>query len=606
MRISRPENCQAFCRFGPRRQVSFHVTYLMVVRNPASVIMGTNQKPHMQLSITYRLLFYSPVLFFCAANASAAVVDVLGALSPGDFSAYIAPQTYRDWGNEPSVAVNPTNPQEIIISSFAYGSWVSSSTAQLWHSTDGGNSWFISFAMPTPFPSSTFFIDDQVFAFDGAGTLHCALLAYDSSSGSDSVYHGVTSDPNTSAAWTWNNTPVAADNASGFVDQPWIAISGNTVAVAYDNFNSSFTFSEERVAISTDFGVTFSAGLNQAVCAPGRVNTSIVNPGLRIAADALGDVFMLCGMRTNNNLSGIPLINYRLNRFSAGGSAWDFTSATPDAIGGLAITNGPSRQGNSSTFSFGGINYLLGNLTAIAVNTNGTRVYVVYGMSDVNSINHLYLQRLQPSGSNLVLSGPPLNLSSANFSAALPSVAVADNGVVGFMFDEFDGAAFHIHLAISYDEGASIATNADLYTFSTNGMAFGYGTTPSSHNRLLGDYARMIAYKNVFYGTFAGRGNVSAGSNITTNDICPFFFSRDVSLAQPIIVDIFRTGINVQLDFSGTPGAAYYVQATSSLSPPVAWQDVSTNVASVSTGQWSYTQPTSAFSRRFFRASQKP
>jgi hypothetical protein len=559
----------------------------------------------MHFSLISRLLLYGIIVCVYASDADAAVVDVLGNLGASDFNAYIAPQSYRDWGNEPSVVVNPTNPQEIIISSFAYGSWISSSTAQLWHSTDGGNSWFVSFSMPTPFLGGTFFVDDQIFAYDNSGMLHCALLAYDSGSGSDAVFHGVTSNPNNSSSWAWNSTPVAADNPSGFVDQPWIAVSGNTVAVAYDNFNSSFTFSEERVAISTDLGATFSAGLNQAVCAPGRVNTSIVNPGLRIAADALGDVFMLCGMRTNNNVSGIPMINYRLNRFSAGGSAWDFTSATPDAIGGLAITNGPSRQGNSSTFSFGGINYLLGNITAIAVNTNGTRVYVVYGLSDNNAINHLYLQQLQPSGSNLVLSGAPQNLSSAGFSAALPSVAVADNGVVGVMFDEFDGAAFHVHLAISYDEGASIATNADLYTFSTNGMVFGYGTT-STHNRLLGDYDRMIAYGNVLYGTFAGRGNVAAGSNITTNDIDPFFFSRDVSIAQPVILDTVRTGNSIQIDFSGTPGATYYVQATSSLSPPSTWQDVSTNVASVTTGQWSYTQPTTALPRRFFRASQKP
>ncbi len=559
----------------------------------------------MRFSHTCLSLFCGTILCLSGSNLSAAVVDVLGNLAPGDFNAYIAPQSFADWGNEPSVAVNPTNPQELVLASFGYGSWVSSSTAQLWHSTDGGNSWFVSFSIPTPFAGSTFFIDDQTFAYDSSGKLHCALLAYNSSSNSDSVLHGVTTDANTSSAWTWDITPIAADNTSMAVDQPWIVISGNTVAVAYDNFNTSFSFSEERVAISTDIGVTFSAGLNQAACSPGRVNTASVNPGLRIAADALGDVFMFCGARTNSDGSGVPLINYRLNRFSAGGSAWDFTSATPDAIGGLAITNGPSRQGNSAAFSFGGINYLLGNITSIAVNTNGSRVYVVYGLSDLNGINHLYLQRLQPNGSNLVKSGAPLNLSSATFSAALPSIAVADNGVVSVMFDEFDGAAFHVHLAISYNEGASIATNTDLYTFSTNGMVFGNGTTPSAHNRLLGDYARLSAYRNVLYGTFAGRGNSTAG-NITTNYICPFFFSRDVSIAQPSILQTVRSANSVRIDFAGTLGATYYVQATSDLSPPILWQDVSTNVASVATGQWSYTQSTTALPRRFFRASQKP
>src|SRR5207237_1170486 len=126
-----------------------------------------------------------------------------------------------------------------------------------------------------------------------------------------------------------------------------------------------------------------------------------------------------------------------------------------------------------------------------AVNTNGSRVYVVYGLSDAGAVGHLYLQKLQTSGATLIKSGPPLALSSPNFSAALPSVAIAQNGVVGVLFDEYDGANFHVHLALSYDEGSSIATNRELYSFATNGMVLGYGTT--NHNRLLGDFGRMLA-----------------------------------------------------------------------------------------------------------------
>ncbi|HEX9255098.1 MAG TPA: hypothetical protein VF938_06115, partial [Candidatus Angelobacter sp.] len=51
-----------------------------------------------------------------AAQAVAPPVDVVGHLSSSEFASYIAPQSYRDWGNEPCIAVNPTNPQEIVIS----------------------------------------------------------------------------------------------------------------------------------------------------------------------------------------------------------------------------------------------------------------------------------------------------------------------------------------------------------------------------------------------------------------------------------------------------------------------------------------------------------
>ena len=309
--------------------------------------------PAFPLSRTFALAL---VLAFGAVTTAVqgAVVDVIGNLPSSDYNTYIAPQSYLDWGNEPCIAVNPANPQEMIISAFGYGSWISSSTAQLWYSTNGGAAWAIRFSVPTPLSESTFFVDDQTYAYDSAGVLHAALMAEDASA-TIFIYHGSTTNVNSAPAWTWNSAPIASVN----LDQPWIAISGGSVAVAYDNFNSPYTASEERVAISTDNGATFTAGLDRAVSSPGRVTTSFTNPGLRIAADNRGDFFILCGVRTNNDVSGVPLMKYRLNRYSAGGSDWDFTTATLDAIGGLAITNGPSRQGNNSSFSFGNINYLL-------------------------------------------------------------------------------------------------------------------------------------------------------------------------------------------------------------------------------------------------------
>src|SRR5207248_1255289 len=130
-----------------------------------------------------------------------------------------------------------------------------------------------------------------------------------------------------------------------------------------------------------------------------------------------------------------------------------------------------------------------------------------------------------------------------------------------------------------YDEGASIATNRQLYSFSTNGMILGLGTT-TNHNRLLGDFGRMLANGNTLYGAFAARGNVSSGGITTTNFIVPFFFSADASLAQPAILRTVRiASTNLEIDFKGTPGGTYYVQAATNLSSMI-WQSVSTNAAS--------------------------
>ena len=191
--------------------------------------------------------------------------------------------------------------------------------------------------------------------------------------------------------------------------------------------------------------------------------------------------------------------------------------------------------------------------------------------------------------------------SATDFTAALPSVAVADNETVALLYDQYDGTNFQVHLAVSRDEGASIAVDSELYRFNTNGMVTGYGTT-SSHDRLLGDYARMLNVGNTFYASFAGRGNTVSGTVTTTNLIVPFFFAYDASVVRPDIVTIAQpsTG-SVRVDFVGTPGATYFIQANTNLASTASWKTVSTNIAP-STGLWSYADSTAGAPQRYYRA----
>ncbi len=515
-----------------------------------------------------------------ASAAAPQVTDILGNLSASDFSTYIAPQTYRDWGNEPCIAVNPLDPRQIVVSSFGYGSWVSSQTAQLWYSTNAGVSWNIRFAVPDPITNSTstpFFVDDQSSAYDSSGVLHCGMMGIDKN-GTDHVFHGTTTNINSAGAWTWTTGQLGSTSSP---DQPWIALGGGRVAVAYDDF-AALNGVEQRVSLSTNNGATFPPGLDLPVGSPGGAPNSsgglppnFINPGLRVTMDNLGDAFVIFGMATNGT-AGVPLMNYRLNRYS-GGPGWDFTSATADGIGGISITNGLSRQGTTNIFWFGnGLNALLGNITAIAVNTNGSRIYVVYGLSGASGIGRLFLQRFQPSGTNLVAGGAALALSSTNFSAALPAVAVAENGTVAIMYHEYDGTNFLIHLALSSDLGQSIRTNLTLYSFRTNGMVFSYGT--SNHDRLLGDYDYLRAQSNVFYAAFPARGNTAAGGIVTTNFIDPFFFSMS-AFQQPILSQPMRTGGQFQLTLTGETNVTYIVQSSTNLQT---WTPVLTNTAATS------------------------
>ena len=69
-------------------------------------------------------------------------VDVIGNLPLSEFSGSgYGTRAYKDWGNEPSVAVDPSNPNNIVISSFSFGTLSTGRGASIFYSTTGGSSW---------------------------------------------------------------------------------------------------------------------------------------------------------------------------------------------------------------------------------------------------------------------------------------------------------------------------------------------------------------------------------------------------------------------------------------------------------------------------------
>jgi hypothetical protein len=478
---------------------------------------------------------------------SVSPIDVIGHLPAAEYNQFIANATnfqgtnFKDWGNEPSVAVNPLDPNQIVVTTFAYGVFIDSgpgaSKASVWYSTDGGADWTIRFPIPNSPAPGQGVPNDQTIAYDSNGVLHGAFLTFGLTSTSPSlnIFQGTTTDPNAdgvngrpATAWQWDpNTANVYSRTTNNSDQPWLVLGNGHVYVGYgvflDNGKGGDGNVEMRVSASADNGATFTADNNINSTNNNGSLSITANPGIRLATDKVGNVYSIYGWGQSPVVQAgeTTSLHYRLNMSSDGGQTWKFTSLGGQA-GGLVIDDGQSLQLGSS---FGGVDRLTGNITAIAADPSGAHVYAVYGKEDATGTDRLYLAEFHPDGSGgLVERANPLPFSVAGQRSALPSIAVTDNGTIAVQYDTFtagDGQ-FHVHLATSADQGRSF-TDQDLYDFTATGIPYPY----TGGNRLFGDYQDLIALGNTVYGTFAARGNVLNHSHgiDTTDKIDPFFYS---------------------------------------------------------------------------------
>jgi len=134
------------------------------------------------------------------------------------------------------------------------------------------------------------------------------------------------------------------------------------------------------------------------------------------------------------------------------------------------------------------------------------------------------------------------NFVTGQVQAALPSVAVTQDGTVGVLYDSFDGLSsggvpiFTAHLATSTDKGVTF-TDQTILTFLSTATDDGSTKCDGSqtNQRVLGDYQQMKAVGNTFYGVFSGNG---AALGRTTASIDPIFFKStvgpDISVNAPL------------------------------------------------------------------------
>jgi hypothetical protein len=228
---------------------------------------------------------------------------------------------------ETSIAVNPVNPAQIVISAFNSG-W-GAGNAVLFTKADSGQTWTQSFSIPAPngvpVAETQGCPCDQTFDYGRNNVLFGAFLTHDFSvNDTDNVYSGSMNNPTLGASWAWwliGGNAQRTDTAAGAqnnTDQPWLlrnrgTTNANTdnVFVAYDDFSTSPP--TMRVAASiNNVPPQFPAGSDPAVGGGGNGG---INPGHRLATDPRnGWVYSLFQTCNSNCGSDPPNIDYHLNR----------------------------------------------------------------------------------------------------------------------------------------------------------------------------------------------------------------------------------------------------------------------------------------------------
>ena len=456
-------------------------------------------------------------------------------------------------GSEPSIAVSPQNPNFIVVHG-GFSDWGSAGLddGSAYVSSDAGATWNRIAAIDPPPGVTLTFAPHDTTLFEGANS-----LLFGSFLGQGDIFSGDTTDASTAASFNWRTVTgvtQATDRISTAKnDQPWMVVDShfpdqinnpgniifpfpqqNDVYVAYNDFapdaNGKFPV-PVRVAVSPkgalppDFTVDNAAGSR---------GDGGINPGHRLAVapqtifpdGTIRNGFVYSLHQVCVDCSKDPkVINYVINRSSDRGLTWSLNGVSAGMVVDQASTHQPDPK-------FGTVNALLGGIDHVATDRDGG-VYVVYGVIDPdNGNNRLAISHLFYNLDKVLVNGPRIFVNDGLFPAALPAIAVTDNGTIGVLYTTFDGMdlgfpVFTAHLAVAN----AFQTNVNftvhfLGTFLSPAVDNG-----DSSQRVWGDYQQMIAIGNKFYGVFAGNGTTFGRSAASTD---PIFFVADVGTPTPI------------------------------------------------------------------------
>lgn len=408
--------------------------------------------------------------------------------------------------SEPSIAVDPANPQNISVVTFS-GGWSATVNAIVWQSNDGGANWVRSAIIPQP-AAGVAGPGDQKVAYDRAGNLFVAELGFLPAGGiGDFVYRTATGTANLAAGAQYGNDQPhlevdkrAAGTCAGRLYSPWL---NTTAAPARSN-------------------VSNSANQGQAMTNVAVGATTFANRTTRIALAADGRAYVVYKLRQGTAGAAANFENaaFVVQRSDDCGQNWNALGANPVTVHPTAtvqtfFTNNWGGTGVARARSSDGW---------IAVDPVSGAVYVAHVSRDASTFGQIFVAR----STNLGQTWTETRVTDGTRHSAYPEIAVAATGAIGVLYIDFTvpagqvNASFRHRFARSLDRGATWSEQT-LQTMDPTTLRVGAGAGAAAwpDGFLWGDYEGLTADRNLFYGVFTG---ASIGRTQAQPD--PIFFTE--------------------------------------------------------------------------------
>jgi PEP-CTERM motif len=414
----------------------------------------------------------------------------------------LAQSAETDQNSEPSLAVNPRDPTQMIAGSFDGGT-------RYWQSNNFGQTW-------SDFGNLTGIDKSIAWRQDGAAALATTLApgfvnisTFQSGAANFGAAINVFPGPN--------------------LDQPWVrtgpSVSGPAanVYVAYNN-DANVGLANGKTAainISTNNGNTYPTVVSldpvggKAICIA--FNCARDSPSVRQAVNG-GTVYAIYtryDSKASETVDGIRL-NSTVGVAKSTNFGQTFSAATPAAnpIDVFTLT-----QFTSSAYSLG--NERVGSNNAIAVDPNDANHIVV---AYVDSPAEGQMQVVVSDSKDGAATWTEKFRTPLNVRSALPGLTILDNGQIGLLYGDYAPATNKLsqHLVVTFNDFAT--TDEEVLATETNNFP------PQTFAPYIGDFFDLTSIGDTFYGIFSA-------SN-----------ADDGTLASYLFDDLF------QRDFIGTPG----------------------------------------------------